>query len=33
MIKFVYLRGKMGLVEINPLAEREEMDPHVGREH
>jgi hypothetical protein len=27
MIKFVYLRDKMELVEITPLAEREEMAP------
>ena len=32
-IKFAYLRDKMGLMEITPLAEREEMDPRVGREH
>jgi hypothetical protein len=32
-IKFVYLRDKMGFVEITPLAEREEMAPQVGREH
>jgi hypothetical protein len=32
-IKFEYLRDKMGLVEITPLDEREEMDPQVGREH
>jgi hypothetical protein len=31
-IKFAYLRDKMGLVEITPLAEREDMDPKVGRE-
>jgi hypothetical protein len=33
MIKFAYLREKMGLVEINPLVEREDMAPQVGREH
>jgi hypothetical protein len=32
-IKFAYLWDKMGLVEITPLAEREEMAPQVGREH
>jgi hypothetical protein len=32
-IKFAYLRDKMGLVEITPLVEREEMAPRVGREH
>jgi hypothetical protein len=32
-IKFAYLRDKMGLVEITPLVEREEMAPQVGREH
>jgi hypothetical protein len=26
-IKFACLRDKMGLMEINPLAEREDMDP------
>jgi hypothetical protein len=31
--KFAYLRDNMGLVEITPLAEREEMAPQVGREH
>jgi hypothetical protein len=33
MIKFAYLRDKMGIVKINTLAEREEMDPQFGREH
>jgi hypothetical protein len=33
MIKFAYLRDKMGLVKINTLAEREEMAPWFGREH
>jgi hypothetical protein len=32
-INFVYLRDKMGPVEITPLVEREEMGPQVGREH
>ena len=32
-IKFEYLRDKLGLVEITPLAEREEMAPQVRREH
>jgi hypothetical protein len=36
-IKFVYLRDKlglkMGLVDIAPLVEREEMTSSVGREH
>jgi hypothetical protein len=32
-INFVYLRDNMGLVEITPLVEREEMAPQVGREH
>jgi hypothetical protein len=32
-IKFAYLRDKMGLMEITPLAEREEMAPQVGRKH
>jgi hypothetical protein len=32
-IKFVYLRDKMGLVEITPLDERKEMAPQVGREN
>jgi hypothetical protein len=32
-IKFAYLRDKMGLMEITPLAEREETAPQVGREH
>jgi hypothetical protein len=31
-IKFAYLRDKMGLVEIPPLVEREEMTSLVGRE-
>jgi hypothetical protein len=29
----LYLRDNMGLVEITPLVEREEMAPQVGREH
>ena len=32
-IKFAYLRDNMGLVEITPLAEREEMALQVGREN
>jgi hypothetical protein len=32
-IKFAYLRDKLGLVEIGPLVEREEMTSSVGREH
>jgi hypothetical protein len=32
-IKFAYLRDKMGLVEITPIVEREEMAPRVGMEH
>jgi hypothetical protein len=32
-LKFAYLRDNMGLVEITPLAKREEMAPQVGREH
>jgi hypothetical protein len=32
-IKFAYFREKMGIVEITPLAEREEMTLQVGREH
>ena len=32
-IKFAYLRDKLGLVEISPLVEREEMTSSVGREH
>ena len=31
-IKFVYLRDTMGIMEINPLVEREDMAPQVGRE-
>jgi hypothetical protein len=31
-IKFAYLRDKLGLVEIPPLVEREEMTSSVGRE-
>jgi hypothetical protein len=31
-IKFAYLRDKLGLVEISPLVEREEMNSLVGRE-
>jgi hypothetical protein len=32
-IKFAYLRDKLGLVEIAPLVEREEMTSSVGKEH
>jgi hypothetical protein len=32
-IKFAYLREKLGIMEISPLVEREEMNPSVGREH
>jgi hypothetical protein len=32
-IKFAYLRDKLGLVEIAPLVEREEMTSSVGREN
>jgi hypothetical protein len=32
-IKFAYFRDKLGIVEITPLAEREEMALRVGREH
>jgi hypothetical protein len=32
-IKFAYLRDKLGIVEITPLARREEMALQVGREH
>jgi hypothetical protein len=32
-IKFAYLRDKLGLVEIAPLVEREEMNSSIGREH
>jgi hypothetical protein len=32
-INFSYFREKMGIVEITPLAEREEMTLQVGREH
>ena len=32
-IKFAYFREKMGIVEITPLAKREEMTLQVGREH
>jgi hypothetical protein len=32
-IKFTYLRDKLGIVEITPLAEKEEMDLQVGREN
>jgi hypothetical protein len=32
-INFSYLRDKLGIVEITPLAEREEMALQVGREH
>jgi hypothetical protein len=32
-IKFAYFRENMGIVEITPLAEREEMTLQVGREH
>jgi hypothetical protein len=31
-INFAYLRDKLGLVEISPLVEREEMTSSVGRE-
>jgi hypothetical protein len=31
-IKFAYLRDKLGLVNIAPLVEREEMTSSVGRE-
>jgi hypothetical protein len=31
-IKFVYLRDKLGLMEISPLVEREEMTSSIGRE-
>jgi hypothetical protein len=32
MINFSYLRDKLGLMEISPLVEREEMNSSVGRE-
>jgi hypothetical protein len=32
-IKFAYLRDKLGVVEITPLVEREEMALQVGREY
>jgi hypothetical protein len=32
-IKFAYLRDKLGIVEITPLAKKEEMALQVGREH
>jgi hypothetical protein len=32
-IKFAYFKEKMGIVEITPLVEREEMTLQVGREH
>jgi hypothetical protein len=32
-IKFAYFRDKLGIVEITPLAEKEEMALQVGREH
>ena len=32
-IKFAYFRDKLGIVEITPLAEREEMTLQLGREH
>jgi hypothetical protein len=32
-IKFAYFQVKLGIVEITPLAEREEMALQVGREH
>jgi DNA integrity scanning protein DisA with diadenylate cyclase activity len=32
-IKFAQLRDKLGLVEVAPLVEREEMTSSVGREH
>jgi hypothetical protein len=31
-IKFAYLRDKLGLMEIAPLVEREEMTSSIGRE-
>jgi len=31
-IKFAYLRDKLGIMEISPLVEREEMTSLVGRE-
>jgi hypothetical protein len=32
-IKFSYLRDKLGIVDISPLVEREEMPSSVGREN
>ena len=32
-IKFAYFQENMGIMEITPLVEREEMTPQVGREH
>jgi hypothetical protein len=32
-IKFAYFQEKMGIVEITPLVEKEEMTLQVGREH
>jgi hypothetical protein len=32
-IKFSYLGDKLGLMDISPLVEREEMTSSVGREH
>jgi hypothetical protein len=32
-IKFAYFRDKLGIVEITPLVEREDMILQVGREH
>jgi hypothetical protein len=32
-IKFAYLRDNLGIVEITPLPEREEMALQVGKEH
>jgi hypothetical protein len=32
-IKFSYLRDKLGLMEISPLVEMEEITSSVGREH
>jgi hypothetical protein len=32
-IKLAYLRDKLGILEITPLVEREDMTLQVGREH
>jgi hypothetical protein len=32
-INFAYLRDKLGIMEISPLVEREEMTSSIGREH